>query len=174
MTTEEYRAWLPWAVRTYAQEDVEHKRLDPDRARANMSAFLESTIPRGPRTEGHHLSIVEAAATGERVGHAWWADRELDAGPTAWIYDVNIDEPHRGRGFGRGLMEALEDQIRGSGLSRMELHVWVDNEPATSLYRSLGFEAAGMQMFKTLDERSRSELPGGSRRPLSSRRQTSP
>jgi ribosomal protein S18 acetylase RimI-like enzyme len=34
---------------------------------------------------------------------------------------------------------------------RLELHVWVDNDPATSLYRSLGFEPAGMEMFKRLD-----------------------
>ena len=98
MTAEEYRDWRPWAIQDYAREDVEHKAVDPDRARANMAAFLESVIPRGPRTEGHRLSIVEDAETGERVGYTWWADRELDAGPAAWIYDVYIDEPHRGTG----------------------------------------------------------------------------
>ena len=150
MTAEEYRDWLPWAIEDYAREDVEHKAVDPDRARSNMAAFLKSVIPRGPRTEGHRLSIVEDAETGERVGYTWWADRELDAGPAAWIYDVYIDEPHRGRGFGRGLMEAVEAQAREAGLTRMELHVWVDNDPATSLYRSLGFTPTGMEMFKTM------------------------
>jgi ribosomal protein S18 acetylase RimI-like enzyme len=151
MTKEEFTGWLPWAIEEYAREDVEHKRVEPDRARKNMTAFLESAIPRGPRTDGHRLSIVEDAATGERVGYTWWADRELDAGPTAWIYDVYIDEPHRGRGYGRGLMEAVEAQIREAGLERMELHVWVDNERAISLYRSLGFAPTGMEMFKQLD-----------------------
>jgi hypothetical protein len=66
MTAEEYRDWLPWAIRDYAREDVEHKAVDPERARSNMAAFLESVIPRGPRTEGHRLSIVEDAETGER------------------------------------------------------------------------------------------------------------
>jgi GNAT superfamily N-acetyltransferase len=151
MTPAEYQDWLPGAIEDYAREDVEHERLDPERARANMSAFLESAIPRGPRTEGHRLSIVEDAATAERVGFTWWAERELDAGPAAWIYDVYIDEPHRGKGFGRGLMEAVEAQVREAGLTRMELHVWVDNDPATSLYRSFGFVPAGMEMFKQLD-----------------------
>jgi ribosomal protein S18 acetylase RimI-like enzyme len=150
MTGAEFDAWLPWAIEDYAREDTQHKRMDPDRARANMKDFLESVIPRGPRTEGHHLSIVEDVASGERVGYTWWAERELDAGPAAWIYDVYIDEPHRGTGFGRGLMEAVEAQVREAGLSRMELHVWVDNDPATSLYRSLGFEPTGMEMFKQL------------------------
>jgi GNAT superfamily N-acetyltransferase len=150
MTPGEFDEWRPWAVEDYAREDVEHKGLDPDRARANMSDFLEAVIPRGPRTEGHRISIVEDAATGERVGYTWWGERELDAGATAWVYDVFIDEPHRGKGFGRGLMEAVEAQVREAGLSRMELHVWVDNDPATSLYRSLGFVATGMEMFKTL------------------------
>ncbi|MDP9328945.1 MAG: GNAT family N-acetyltransferase [Actinomycetota bacterium] len=151
MTPAEYQNWLPGAIEDYAREDVEQERLDPERARANMSAFLESAIPRGPRTEGHRMSIVEDAATAERVGFTWWAERELDTGPAAWIYDVYIDEPHRGKGFGRGLMEALEAQVREAGLTRMELHVWVDNDPATSLYRSFGFVPAGMEMFKQLD-----------------------
>jgi ribosomal protein S18 acetylase RimI-like enzyme len=150
MTPQEYRDWLPWAIEDYAREDVEHKRIDRDRALGNMSAFLESVIPRGPRTEGHRMSIVEDAATGERVGYTWWAERDLDAGPAAWIYDVYIDATHRGKGYGRGLMEAVEAQVREAGLARMELHLWVDNDPATSLYRSLGFEATGMEMFKQL------------------------
>ena len=150
MTQEEYRDWLPQAVEDYAREDVDHKGLELERARDNMSAFLASVIPRGPRTEGHRMSIVEDAATGERVGYTWWAERDLDAGPAAWVYDVYIDEPHRGRGFGRGLMEAVEAQVREAGLTRMELHVWVDNDPAISLYRSLGFVAMGMEMFKPL------------------------
>jgi ribosomal protein S18 acetylase RimI-like enzyme len=150
MTTEEFAAWLPWAIEDYAREDAEHKRMDPGRARDNMAAFLATMLPRGPRTEGHRMSIVEDAATGERVGYTWWAERDVDAGPAAWIYDVYIDEPHRGKGFGRGLMDSVEAQVREAGFTRMELHVWVDNDPATSLYRSLGFVASGMEMFKQL------------------------
>jgi ribosomal protein S18 acetylase RimI-like enzyme len=151
MTSEEFESWRPWAIEEYAREDVEHKEVDPERALGNMSAFLESVIPRGPRTEGHQMSIVEDAATGERAGYVWWADRDLDAGPAAWIYDVYIDEPHRGKGLGRALMERVEAQVREAGLTRMELHVWVDNDPAASLYRSLGFVPSGMEMFKRLD-----------------------
>lgn len=151
MTKEEFAAWLPWAIEDYAGEDVEHKRVEPGRARDNMTAFLGSALARGPRTEGHHLSIVEDAATGERVGYTWWGERDLDAGPAAWVYDVYIDEPHRGKGYGRGLMEAVEAQVREAGLARMELHVWVDNDRAIQLYRSLGFVPAGMEMFKPLD-----------------------
>lgn len=150
MTPAEHRDWLPWAIEEYAREDVEHKEVGSDRAHANMSAFLESVIPRGPRTEGHRMSIVEDAATGERVGYAWWAVRDLDAGPVAWIYDVYIDELHRGKAFGRGLMQAVEAQVLDDGLTRMELHVWATNERARSLYRSLGFREMGLEMFKRL------------------------
>ena len=151
MTQDEFRAWKPVAVEEYALEDVEHKRVDVERSRRNMQAFVDDLIPRGPRTEGHRISIVEDPENGERVGYTWWAERELDAGPTAWVYDVVIDEVHRGRGYGRGLMEAVEAQVREAGLTRIELHVWVDNDPATSLYRSLGFVPMGMEMFKELD-----------------------
>ena len=148
MTPQEFQEWRTWAIEEYAREDVEHKQVEPGRALDNMSDFLGSVIPRGPRTEGHRMSIVEDVRSGERVGYTWWAVRDLDAGPAAWIYDVYIDGPMRGRGFGRALMEALETQIRDAGLTRAELHVWVDNEPAVTLYRSLGFVPAGMEMFK--------------------------
>jgi ribosomal protein S18 acetylase RimI-like enzyme len=151
MTPEEFHDWRPWAIADYAREDVEHKGVDPDRARENMAAFLESVIPRGPRTEGHRISVVEDAETGERVGYTWWSERELDAGSAAWVYDVYIDESRRGRGYGRALMRAVEAQVREAGLGRMELHVWVDNDPATSLYRSLGFVPTGMEMYKVLE-----------------------
>jgi ribosomal protein S18 acetylase RimI-like enzyme len=150
MSPHEFDEWREWAVEDYAREDVIHKRIDSDRARGSMSAFMESALPQGSLTEGHRLAIVEDAASGQRVGYTWWAERELTAGRTAWIYDVYIDEPYRGRGFGRALMGAVEAQVREAGLVRIELHVWVDNHPATSLYRSLGFTPTGMEMFKEL------------------------
>ncbi len=74
----------------------------------------------------------------------------VDAGEVCWIYDVWIDEEHRGRGLGRALMAAIEVQARSEGLGRLELHVWAANERARSLYRSLGFREMGLEMFKPL------------------------
>lgn len=150
MSAGEFEVWRPWVVEEYAREDVEHKEVDPERALDNMSAFLDSTLPRGPRTPGQQLSIVEDAVTGQRVGYTWWGTREVDAGDVAWIYDVWIDEEHRGRGFGRSLMRALEREALDRGLDRLELHVWAGNERARSLYRSLGFREIGLEMFKPL------------------------
>ena len=54
---------------------------------------------RWPRTPGHTLWIVEA--DGERVGLLWLAERDSGGRRVIFIYDVEIDDAHRGKGYGR-------------------------------------------------------------------------
>ncbi len=52
---------------------------------------------------------------------------------------------HRRRGIGRGLLEAAVNWARGSGIRKLELHVFPWNEPAIRLYESFGFEREGLR-----------------------------
>lgn len=49
----------------------------------------------------------------------------------------------RGRGGGRALMEAAMAWLADSGLHKVDLEVWPDNERAISLYERYGFEIEG-------------------------------
>ena len=51
---------------------------------------------------------------------------------------------HRGRGIGRMLMDAALKAAWASGLTRVELAVHADNEPAIALYKRVGFEHEGV------------------------------
>jgi len=57
----------------------------------------------------------------------------------------------RGRGFGRRLMELLEDRAAALGLRRIELNVFGHNEVARRLYEELGYVEMSRQLFKELD-----------------------
>ncbi len=46
----------------------------------------------------------------------------------------------RGQGIGRRLLQACIDKARAKGITRIELEVRADNQPAIGLYRSMGFE----------------------------------
>jgi RimJ/RimL family protein N-acetyltransferase len=49
----------------------------------------------------------------------------------------------RRRGVGTALMEEAVKWARGSGVTKLELHVFPHNEPAIALYRKLGFQDEG-------------------------------
>ncbi len=64
------------------------------------------------------------------------------------VYDVDVDEPYRGRGYGKAAMIFAEEEARRRGVTRITLRVGVRNEVARNLYRSLGFEESDVAMSK--------------------------
>ena len=55
-----------------------------------------------------------------------------------------VDAGERRRGIGTALMEEAVKWARGSGVTKVELHVFPHNEPAIALYRKLGFREEGI------------------------------
>jgi RimJ/RimL family protein N-acetyltransferase len=51
----------------------------------------------------------------------------------------------RRRGVGTALLEAAVEWARGSGVRKLELHVFPWNEPAIQLYERFGFEREGFR-----------------------------
>jgi RimJ/RimL family protein N-acetyltransferase len=56
-----------------------------------------------------------------------------------------VDAGERRRGIGTALMEEAVKWARGSGVTKVELHVFPHNEPAIALYRKLGFVEEGLR-----------------------------
>jgi predicted GNAT family N-acyltransferase len=53
---------------------------------------------------------------------------------------VAVLDARRGRGIGRALMQALEDEAAARGLARVELHA---QQPVVPFYERLGYRAEG-------------------------------
>ncbi len=60
-------------------------------------------------------------------------------GRTGHVVSICVHKDHRGRGVGKTLMEILEKLFIEKGALEARLEVRVSNEPAISLYRSLGY-----------------------------------
>jgi len=58
----------------------------------------------------------------------------------ALIHSVVVDEPYRGRGLGRMLMDELERTAAGHGYRFARLQVLADNEAARRLYLQRGYQ----------------------------------
>jgi RimJ/RimL family protein N-acetyltransferase len=54
-----------------------------------------------------------------------------------------VAESHRRQGIGWALLDAAVDWARGSGVDKLELHVFPHNEGAIRLYEGFGFEREG-------------------------------
>ena len=60
--------------------------------------------------------------------------------PIMILYDLYVDENHRGKGTGRALMYQASKHAKDNDFKRLELSTAKDNFIGQSLYESLGYE----------------------------------
>ena len=61
------------------------------------------------------------------------------------VAELAVAKDRRGRGIGRALLEAAMGRLAGRDEPSVALYVTVGNDPATNLYRSIGFTQVGGQ-----------------------------
>ena len=148
MTEEEFEAYVEYVTAEYADEVARNTHISDEAARAKAERSMAESLPDGVHTAGHRLLIADGAS-GERVGHMWLAHKP--EGDGLFIYDIEVDEEARGKGYGRRFMELIEDEARTMGVSRIELNVYADNDVARHLYETSGYLEMNRQMVKLLD-----------------------
>lgn len=67
---------------------------------------------------------------------------KYDNTASEYIAEVLVDETYRGKGLGKKLMHAFDDNIREK-TENVFLRVWDKNEAAVGLYQKMGFRACG-------------------------------
>src|SRR5690606_26859743 len=89
------------------------------------------------------LRVLVAIVDGRVVGTL---GLEVGRGRQAHVADIGmmVHDSYQGQGVGSALMEAaIELAERWLAITRIQLTVYVDNEPALALYRKYGFEVEG-------------------------------
>ena len=76
-------------------------------------------------------------------------------GHRGWVYYVATDPERRGKGYGRAIMNAVEDWLREAGMPKLQLLVRRENVAVAAFYQSIGYEEAQTIVFaKWLDGRA--------------------
>lgn len=150
MTDAEYSAWQIALARDYAAEKVEAGQWPEEgsveRARRENARLLPGGLET-PRT----LLLTAVGDGGEALGRAWIAlDHPEGIRGIAYLYDIEVLEAHRGEGFGRVLLGAVEAAAREAGAEALELNVFGTNEVALALYGSSGYRSVTQRMRKPL------------------------
>jgi len=146
LTDEEFADFRDRSVPVYAEEVVRARGVD----RTVALRHAEETFPASLAAvaEGGE-AMFRAVHEGVDVGWLWLGAPPM-GGSGLYVYDIEVDEEHRGEGLGRAIMLAAEDVVRRAGHDRLGLNVFGWNHRAESLYRSLGYEVMSTQMSKRL------------------------
>ncbi|MFC8256445.1 GNAT family N-acetyltransferase [Streptomyces sp. NPDC057291] len=149
MTPEEFAQWESTAITGYAETWI--ARGVPEVEAMRKAEISHRTyLPHGLATEGAHLHTLVHEDDGT-VGHVWVSRFEMHPGTVVgYVFDVEVREDFRGRGFGRALMLEAERIALDAGHERIGLHVLSSNTPAVRLYDSLGYEATRYNLVKAL------------------------
>ncbi|WP_406448394.1 GNAT family N-acetyltransferase [Streptomyces sp. NBC_00876] len=148
MTPEEFARWEAGAISAYAQSLVA-RGAPQETALAAARASHARHLPHGHATEGARLQYL--VLEGETVGYLWVAPFEMHPGLlVGYVFDVEVDERFRGRGYGRALMLQAERIALEAGDERIGLHVVTANTPAVRLYESLGYAPTQYNLAKPL------------------------
>ncbi|MFD4034173.1 GNAT family N-acetyltransferase [Streptomyces sp. NPDC058637] len=148
MTEREFTAWAATSVETYARNWME-RGVPEEQARRKSETDHATNLPDGLATAGMSFHVLVHG--GDAVGHVWVARHETPAGePIGYVFDVEVREEHRGRGYGRALMHHAEGTTLDAGLGLLGLHVFASNAPALRLYESLGYGTTRYNLAKAL------------------------
>lgn len=148
LAPDDFPGYFEDLVRAYAADKVRAGLWPVERSEAMARENTLSLLTEGQATPGHSFFRAVEADQGQIVGNLWVAELEDEVGPYAYIYDIEILEAARGRGYGRALLEAFEALAASKGIRRLRLHVFAFNEVAQSLYRSAGWTTTGIWMGK--------------------------
>ncbi|MGW7417073.1 GNAT family N-acetyltransferase [Streptomyces sp. NPDC054863] len=144
----EYDAWRQEEAVSFAQSWLD-RGFTAEQARAKAEASERKFLPEGLATP--HTWISHLLHDGEPVGLLWVGRHEVAPGDTApFVFDVEVVEEERGKGYGRTLMKLAERIALQAGDNRIGLHVFTGNTPALRLYESLGYRTTSLYTYKQL------------------------
>lgn len=150
MTAIEYKAYMKGAIPNYAEEQIRAKSWPSDGAVERARQAFDALLPEGLNTPDQSLNMLVDETSTERVGILWYGVRDEAAGRFVALFDFEIFEPHRRRGYGAQALEALERAAAAHGIGRIALHVFGRNSAARALYRKAGYTDTHVTMAKDL------------------------
>ena len=149
MTQPEFDAFLERLIPDYASDNVRAGYWSEEEALEKSRKQTTSLLSDGLQTKDHYLYTLYD--NDEAVGVIWLRaelDRPIKSGR---IFDVEIKEEVRGKGYGKQAMLLIEEKARELGIKRMGLHVFTYNIVAKNLYERMGYKVSSMNMLKDLE-----------------------
>src|SRR5437016_1506436 len=101
---------------------------------------------------GDRILVADVGGTAVGLAHLQVTPALERDRPVARIGALVVDDAHRGRGIGRALVQALEDEARLRGCGLLFLTTSEHRDDAHAFYERLGLEPTGRRYGRTLSE----------------------
>ena len=149
MTQSEFEAFVEHIIPAYAADKVRAGHWDEEEALEKSRKQTESLLPQGLQTKDHYLYTLY---DGDKSIGMIWLRVELDRPvKSGFIFEVEVKEEFRGKGYGKQAMLLIEEKARELGVKRMGLHVFGYNNVAKNLYERIGYKVSSTNMLKDLE-----------------------
>ena len=145
-----FPAFVEAAVASYAEDNVKAERWSEAEALELARGEITLLLFRGLDTPEHRLFEIEDDADGTLVGFLWLGSLRRGNARVAFVYQLVVSEPYRGRGHAKAALRQAAALAAADGYARMELHVFRHNTVALGLYASVGFETASLGLTMPL------------------------
>ena len=107
---------------------------------------INNYLTDGFNTKYHEFYNV--VSNGDIVGYVWI--KVIEESKSAFLYEIFLKDMYRSKGIGKKVMTELELLLSHRKISYFKLHVFGNNVHAINLYSNLGFNIAGINMYKEL------------------------
>lgn len=150
MSVEEFESFRTHTIVEYAAVNVANGHWTSEDSIDKSTQAISTLLPNGLSTE-HTLLLTALNQDGIEIGYLWIGlQRTSNPADGAWIYDIELYEEFRGKGYGRQLLAEAERQTKSYGVKKLGLNVFGSNKIARNLYESTGYEITSQQMSKAL------------------------
>jgi ribosomal protein S18 acetylase RimI-like enzyme len=148
LTGDELRGFADSQTAAYIEERV---ASGEDRGEASSAAMEQARVlfPDGRPADGHVVFRI-FDDDGAPVGAVWIGPHPTGHEDKLWVWDIELEDAHRGRGLGRAAMLLVEEEARSRGATELGLNVFAHNTVARALYESIGYEPVATRMRKRL------------------------
>lgn len=148
MPADRLPVWLDTTMAEYVESRVRAGETR-QQAEANKQRSLDQWFPDGAPLPDHRVwDLVDG--DGAVVGYLWIGPFSPGSADW-WVFDIEVDEPHRRRGHARRALEAAHRVARQEGATSIGLNVFGYNDGARDLYERLGYGVTALQMKLPLD-----------------------
>lgn len=142
----DYAAWLPlWEGYNAFYGRIGSTALSADITRTTWTRFFDAYEPM-------HACVAESEDSGGLLGmvHYLYHRTTISVSPTCYLQDLFTIEPARGKGVGRGLINAVYERASEAGAARVYWLTHETNQVAMRLYDRIADRSGFIVFRKTL------------------------
>ncbi|MGB3261477.1 GNAT family N-acetyltransferase [Paenisporosarcina sp.] len=146
MKQEDIPQYLEHAVENYAKDKIASGNWSAEEGLELSRQEFNKLLPDGVNSKGNYIYSIFHDQ--QRVGMIWLAHPYKE--DEDYIYDFSILDDYQGYGYGKEAMRELEKIAKELGMTKIELHVFGQNQVARNLYEKMGYEITNVIMAKSI------------------------